>query len=55
VQRSRHVDAGAIVVEATDADIARLGVGADVPLERAQRHAALLADGAPALDADVAG
>src|SRR5689334_10229816 len=55
MQRSRHVDAGPIVVEAFEPDIARPRVSTDALQKRMERHARPLADRAPALDADVPG
>src|SRR5260370_19596746 len=55
LQRARHVDAGRIAIEAFEIDVAGRKVGADAAQKRAQRHAAPLADLAPALDADMPG
>src|SRR5258707_15057045 len=55
LQRAGHVDAGRIAIEAFEIDVAGRKVGADAAEKRAQRHAAPLADLAPALDADMPG
>src|SRR5437588_121559 len=54
VQRRRHVDARVVVVRALEAHVLRAQVGSDLLQERAEAHAAPLADRAPALDADMA-
>src|ERR1700722_16045333 len=55
LQRAGHVDAGRITIEAFEIDVAGRKVGADAPQKRSQRHAAPLANLAPALDADMPG
>src|SRR6202140_671201 len=55
LQRAGHVDAGRIAIEAFEIDVAGRKVGADAAQKRAQRHAAPLANLAPALDADMPG
>ena len=54
MERGFHVDAGEVPVGAAEGDVLRAGVGIDRTQEVAQRHAAPLADYAPALDADKA-
>ena len=53
MQRRGHVDAGVVVVGALEADIFCRPVGADAGEKIRERHAAPLADRAPALDADM--
>ena len=55
MQRGRHVDGVGIALGALEPDVFGAGVGADPLEEFRQPHALPRADGAPALDADVAG
>src|SRR5207253_5378999 len=52
---ARHVEAAPVAVGALESDIARGRIGANARQEIAQRHAGVLADHAPAFDADVLG
>src|SRR5665811_1315897 len=53
MQRGSHVDAGVVVVCAFETDILRAQICADALEKASKRDAAPLADGAPALDANV--